>query len=104
MRDGIVQVPRETAALLRDGRLPRLLAQPRVPDREGEVVGEVCRERDVKGLYARAEAGAVAQFTGVSAPYEPPASPDLVIDTSDASINQCAMMLLETWAIRSEER
>ncbi|RFU22961.1 adenylyl-sulfate kinase [Geodermatophilus marinus] len=43
---------------------------------------EVCEERDVKGLYARARAGEIPVFTGVSDPYEPPVRPELVIDTS----------------------
>jgi sulfate adenylyltransferase len=43
---------------------------------------EVCEQRDVKGLYARARAGEIPAFTGVSDPYEVPERPDLVIDTS----------------------
>jgi len=43
---------------------------------------EVCEERDVKGLYAKARAGDIPEFSGISAPYEPPDHPDLVIDTS----------------------
>src|SRR4051795_12336203 len=43
---------------------------------------EVCEQRDVKGLYAKARAGEIREFTGVSDPYEPPADPELVIDTS----------------------
>ncbi len=43
---------------------------------------EVCEERDVKGLYAKARSGEIAVFTGVSDPYEPPVAPELVIDTS----------------------
>src|SRR5690349_14794347 len=43
---------------------------------------EVCEQRDVKGLYARARAGELPGFTGVSDPYEPPERPELVVDTS----------------------
>jgi adenylyl-sulfate kinase len=43
---------------------------------------EVCEQRDVKGLYARARAGELPAFTGVSDPYEPPERPELVLDTS----------------------
>src|SRR3954469_2496253 len=43
---------------------------------------EVCEQRDVKGLYARARAGEIAGFTGIDDPYEPPADPELVLDTS----------------------
>ena len=44
---------------------------------------EVCRERDTSGGYARADAGEIADFPGVTAPYEPPAAPDLVIPTHE---------------------
>ena len=43
---------------------------------------EVCEARDVKGLYARARAGEIPEFTGVSDPYEPPARAEVVVDTS----------------------
>src|SRR4051795_6564419 len=43
---------------------------------------EVAEQRDVKGLYAKARAGEIPQFTGVSDPYEPPARAEVVIDTS----------------------
>ncbi len=43
---------------------------------------EVCEQRDVKGLYARARAGEIREFTGISDPYEPPARAEVVIDTS----------------------
>ena len=42
---------------------------------------EVCESRDVKGLYAKARAGEIPDFSGISAPYEPPASPELRVDT-----------------------
>ena len=47
---------------------------------------DVCEQRDVKGLYAKARAGGIANFTGIDDPYEPPCSPDLVLDTSLVSI------------------
>ena len=43
---------------------------------------EVCEQRDVKGLYAKARAGEIPVFTGVSDPYEPPVAPEVVVDTS----------------------
>jgi bifunctional enzyme CysN/CysC len=47
---------------------------------------ETCRQRDPKGLYAKALAGEIADFTGVSAPYEPPLRPELVVDTTRLSV------------------
>jgi adenylyl-sulfate kinase len=43
---------------------------------------DVCESRDPKGLYARARRGEIAEFTGISSPYEPPTSPDLLLDTA----------------------
>lgn len=44
---------------------------------------EVCEQRDVKGIYKRARAGEIKEFTGISSPYEPPLHPDLVLDTDE---------------------
>ena len=56
---------------------------------------EVCRERDPKGLYAAAEAGRIDMFTGVSAPYESPPDPDLVVDTSVMSHDDAVAAVME---------
>jgi adenylylsulfate kinase len=55
---------------------------------------EVCRLRDPKGLYAKASAGKVRQFTGVAAPYERPTRPELVLDTASTDVGQCAELVL----------
>ncbi len=55
---------------------------------------EVCEGRDVKGFYRRARAGEITQFTGISAPYEPPIAPALVLDTSISSLDQCVEKVL----------
>lgn len=47
---------------------------------------EVCEERDVKGLYKKARAGEIKNYTGISAPYEVPEHPDLVLDTAGDSV------------------
>jgi adenylylsulfate kinase len=49
---------------------------------------EACIQRDVKGLYAKAIAGEIAEFTGISDPYEAPLAPELSIDTSATSVEQ----------------
>jgi adenylylsulfate kinase len=51
---------------------------------------EACEERDVKGLYAKARAGEIKEFTGVSDPYEPPENPEIVCDTEDETPEQSA--------------
>lgn len=48
-----------------------------------------CEKRDPKGLYKRARAGEIAQFTGISAPYEAPVNPELVIDTANRDLASC---------------
>lgn len=49
---------------------------------------EECERRDVKGLYARARKGEVRDFTGISAPFEAPTSPDLTLDTSQMTLKE----------------
>ena len=56
---------------------------------------EVCAQRDVKGLYARARKGEIKDFTGVSAPFEEPSSPALSIDTSVLSLEESVNKVLE---------
>jgi bifunctional enzyme CysN/CysC len=55
---------------------------------------DTCRQRDPKGLYDRAGAGQITQFTGVSAPYEEPAAPDLTLDTERVSVTEGAQLIL----------
>lgn len=67
---------------------------------------ETLVERDVKGLYARALAGEIEHFTGVSDPYEEPLAPDLTIDSSlesiDESSDKILSYLLDTRAVAEE--
>ncbi|MEW5733517.1 MAG: bifunctional sulfate adenylyltransferase/adenylylsulfate kinase [Thermodesulfobacteriota bacterium] len=50
----------------------------------------VCEARDVKGLYAKARAGIIPEFTGVSDPYEPPERPEVIVDTTDMTPDEAA--------------
>jgi adenylylsulfate kinase len=56
---------------------------------------EECARRDVKGLYEKAFAGEIKEFTGVSDPYEAPASPDLVLHTEEQTPEQSAQLVLD---------
>jgi adenylylsulfate kinase len=56
---------------------------------------ETCEKRDPKGLYKKARTGEIPDFTGVTAPYEVPQSPDLVLDTEKYSIEDCVRMLVD---------
>ena len=54
----------------------------------------LCEQRDPKGLYAKARAGEIAEFTGVSSPYEPPTDPDLVVTPADGNpADQAALVV-----------
>ncbi|GMW01071.1 MAG: hypothetical protein AMXMBFR84_22080 [Candidatus Hydrogenedentota bacterium] len=55
---------------------------------------EVCEERDPKGLYKKARAGQIPEFTGISAPYEEPDNAELVVDTSQHSLEESAELVL----------
>ncbi|HNH49448.1 MAG TPA: adenylyl-sulfate kinase [Myxococcota bacterium] len=56
---------------------------------------EVCEKRDPKGLYVKARAGKIPEFTGISAPYEEPANPELVLHTADLAVDQCAQAVVD---------
>ncbi|MCX5897453.1 MAG: adenylyl-sulfate kinase [Proteobacteria bacterium] len=55
---------------------------------------EECERRDTKGLYKKARAGEVKEFTGISAPYEEPAQPELILDTDKESLKESAGKVL----------
>ena len=55
---------------------------------------ETCMARDPKGLYAKAKAGLIPNFTGLGSPYEPPETPDILLNTGEASAEDCAGRVL----------
>jgi bifunctional enzyme CysN/CysC len=55
----------------------------------------LCEQRDPKGLYAKARASEIKEFTGVSAPYEPPLEPDLELKTDHRTVAECVAQILE---------
>jgi adenylylsulfate kinase len=57
---------------------------------------DTCESRDVKGLYKRARAGEIPNFTGISSPYETPDNPEIVIDTENREIDECVDSLVES--------
>lgn len=56
---------------------------------------EVCEQRDVKGMYKKARAGVISQFTGISSSYEAPAAPELVINTADTELQICVEQVMD---------
>jgi adenylylsulfate kinase len=61
---------------------------------------DVCERRDPKGLYAKARAGQIPEFTGISAPYEPPLRPEIVLHTADESEEESARQVVRYLAER----
>ena len=61
---------------------------------------EVCESRDVKGLYQKARAGKITDFTGISSPYEIPENPELTVDTGAAKLEACVEQVLSAMANR----
>ncbi|MFJ7753791.1 adenylyl-sulfate kinase [Peribacillus muralis] len=55
---------------------------------------EACEERDPKGLYKKARIGEITDFTGVSAPYEEPENPEIIIETSENTIEECVQQII----------
>ena len=56
---------------------------------------EVCEERDVKGLYAKARAGEIKGFTGIDDPYEPPSGPEVELRTDQLSVEESAQKVID---------
>jgi bifunctional enzyme CysN/CysC len=56
---------------------------------------EVCEQRDPKGLYKKARAGQIPNFTGINSPYEEPENPGLVLNTAELSLEECVVRIME---------
>ena len=64
---------------------------------------EDCEKRDTKGLYARARAGEIKEFTGISAPYEAPLKPELEIATGQLAVSECVARILDYLQVQDSE-
>ncbi|WQF78355.1 Putative adenylyl-sulfate kinase, P-loop containing nucleoside triphosphate hydrolase [Colletotrichum destructivum] len=60
---------------------------------------EVAEQRDPKGLYKKARAGEIKDFTGISAPYEEPLNPEIIIRTDKSSVEECVVQIAD-WLIK----
>lgn len=56
---------------------------------------EVCEERDIKGMYAKARKGEIKQFTGIDSPFEEPKNPDLIVETDKYTIEENIQQIME---------
>ncbi|HXG47963.1 MAG TPA: adenylyl-sulfate kinase [Methylomirabilota bacterium] len=81
-------------------RIRRLLAPGRFVEVFVNAPLEVCEKRDVKGLYARARANQIKEFTGVSSPYEPPLQPEIELRTDQLTVAEAVAEIrrfLDRW-------
>ena len=62
---------------------------------------EVCESRDIKGLYKRARAGEVKEFTGISSPYEPPEKPELTVNTDRQTLEESVESVTQLLIVRN---
>ena len=60
----------------------------------------VCEQRDPKGLYQKARAGEIGNFTGISSPYEPPEAPEASIDSSELSLEESVRQVIEALKVK----
>ena len=72
--------------LLGEGRFIEIFTKARL---------DTCEQRDPKGLYKKAREGVIKEFTGISAPYEEPLNPELIIDTDKESVEESAEIVTE---------
>lgn len=94
---GVVALASLVSPLRSDRETARALsAAAKLPFLEVHVATSLseCEKRDPKGLYARARSGELKGLTGVDAPYEPPDNPDLVLDTTNADIDELAAQVI----------
>lgn len=62
----------------------------------------ICEQRDVKGLYQKAREGIVREFTGISSPYEKPLNPEIVVQTGEKSLDECANQVIDYLKLHSK--
>ena len=92
---GVIALTAFISPFRRDRDLVRALVEP------GDFVEifcdtplEVCERRDVKGLYRKARAGEIPEFTGISSPYEAPLEPEITVRTDEHGLDDCAGQIL----------
>lgn len=56
---------------------------------------EICEARDVKGMYKKARAGLITEFTGISSPYQIPEQPDLIVEAGRSDLDECVSHVME---------
>jgi len=92
---GVIVISAFISPMREDRRMVRSIAPNYFHNIHIKASLEACEKRDVKGLYAKARSGEIPEFTGISAPYEEPQNPDIVLDTENLSVQACVEQLLK---------
>ena len=95
MQAGVITLTAFISPFIKDRLIVRELVN------EGEFIEiycdaplDICESRDTKGLYKKARAGEIPEFTGISSPYEAPDNAEIVLDTGSKSIDECVEEVL----------
>lgn len=92
---GLIVITAFISPFLKDRALVRaMLPQDRFFEVFVDAPLDLCKQRDPKGLYRRAELGQIRDFTGVDSPYEPPDAPEITVDTQHLSVDACVQKIL----------
>ena len=92
---GLIVITAFISPYQRDRRQARVAAGENFHEIYLEPSVEVCEKRDPKGLYDKARSGEIADFTGISAPYETPENPELIIDTGAMTVDEGLDAIIE---------
>ena len=92
---GLIVITAFISPYRRDRRQARSAADDNFHEIYLDTDVSVCEKRDPKGLYAKARNGEIVDFTGVSAPYEAPENPDLIIDTGAMTLDESLNAIIE---------
>lgn len=94
-QSGLIVITAFISPYQRDRRQARIAAGENFHEIYLDASLDVCEGRDPKGLYAKARHGEIADFTGISAPYEAPENPELVIDTGTMTVDESIDVVVE---------
>jgi adenylylsulfate kinase len=96
MQAGVITLTAFISPFIKDRQIVRDLVG------EGEFIEiycqsplDICEQRDPKGLYKKARAGEIPEFTGISSPYEEPQNPEIVLETGAHSIDECVHQVID---------
>lgn len=100
---GLIVITAFISPLISDRAMARrIIGEPRFLEVHVATTLEVCELRDPKGLYIKARRGEIPDFTGISAPYEPPEQADIILNTGNLDAQQAIEMLLQAVIARSQ--